>query len=264
MRAFALLLALSFALPAFSAKSSEWQDLRNQIRKTLHVPEQLQALREKSYGHFSPAPGVEAERVSYYTGYDLLVPAIIYHQPGATINKHPALVIVNGHGGDKSSDYAYWAGILYARAGAIVLTYDPIGEYERNKERRSATNQHDEVIPPDEMALRMTGFMITDVLQAVHYLAHRKDVDDKRIAVLGFSLGSFISSLACAVETDIHACVLVGGGDLDGPGGHWDNDSKKMWRIDSLQGAYLSGRPWCCDFRAECEARPHSYLERHE
>ena len=72
------------------------------------------------------------------------MPAIVYHRAGATITKHPSLIVVNDHGGDKSSWYCYWAGILYARAGAVVLTYDPIGEYERNAERRSNTGQHDE------------------------------------------------------------------------------------------------------------------------
>lgn len=243
MRLIALALAAVLCVPAYAAKNAEWQDLRKQIRKTLHVPADLPALRYKTYGQFTVASDVVADRVSYATDYDLRVPAIVYHQPGATITKHPALVIVNGHGGDKSSVYAYWAGILYAGAGAIVLTYDPIGEFERNKERRSATNQHDEFIPPEDMALRMSGLMITDVLQAVHYLSSRKDVDDKRIAILGFSMGSFISSLACSVSTDVHACVLVGGGDLDGPDGYWDSSSKKMCQSTAYKSlAFLGDR----------------------
>ena len=243
MRLFVFALAASLAASAAGSKPSEWQDLRKQIRNTLHVPEDLPALRDKTYGQFKVASDVSADRVSYSTDYDLRVPAIVYHESGATITRHPALVIVNGHGGDKSSVYAYWAGILYARAGAVVLTYDPIGEFERNKERRSATNQHDEFIPPEDMALRMSGLMVTDILQAVHYLQARKDVDPKRIAVLGFSMGSFLSSLACSISTEIHACVLVGGGDLDGPGGYWDSSSKKMCQSTAYRSlAFLGDR----------------------
>ncbi|MBV8833029.1 MAG: alpha/beta fold hydrolase [Acidobacteriaceae bacterium] len=212
---------------ASGAKDRDWGAIRSSIETALHVPQPLPDLREKSYGKFSPAPGVTAERVAYSTAYQLRVPAILYEPAGATITRHPAIVIVNGHGGDKSSWYAYYAGILYARAGALVLTYDPIGEYERNSERRSGSSQHDQILEPDDMARRMGGLMVTDVMQAVAYLASRKDVDDKRIAVLGYSMGSFISSLACAVDTQVHACVLVGGGDLDGPGGYWDR-SRKM------------------------------------
>jgi dienelactone hydrolase len=232
------------ALSALSAASHpDWKALREQIKTTLHIPEPLPDTDSKSYGKFPVAPGVSAERVSYRTDYSLRVPAIVYHSTGATIVKHPALIIVNGHGGDKSTWYSYWAGILYARAGAIVLTYDPIGEYERNRERRSNTSQHDTLVPPDDMGRRMGGLMITDVMQAAHYLAERPDVDPKRIAVLGFSMGSFISSLACAIDTDVHACVLVGGGDLDGPGGYWDSSGKKMCQAIPYQSlAFLGDR----------------------
>ncbi|MGH9584948.1 MAG: alpha/beta hydrolase family protein [Bryobacteraceae bacterium] len=228
MRSLRLFWLLAFGCSAFCASHRDWRQVRQQIEATLHVPDPLPALNAKSYGQFAPASGVAADRVSYATGYGLRVPAIVYHPAGATIARHPALIVVNGHGGDKSSWYAYWAGILYARAGALVLTYDPIGEYERNKDRLSRTGQHDRYIPPDDMGRRMGGLMVTDAMQAANYLAHRPDVDPKRIAVLGFSMGSFISSLACALDTQVHACVLDGGGDLDGPGGYWDSSKKLM------------------------------------
>jgi dienelactone hydrolase len=237
-----LFLLLGLAAAARGADRRDWQSLREKIAATLHVPAPLPTLESKSYDRFSPAAGVTAERVSYATDYGLRVPAIVYHPAGATIVQHPALVVVNGHGGDKSSWYAYWAGILYARAGAVVLTYDPIGEYERNALRESNTLQHDEVIPPDDMARRMGGLMVTDVMQAVNYLVSRHDVDPKRIAVTGYSMGSFISSIACAIDTRIHACVLAGGGDLDGPGGYWDGSRKMCQAIPYRSLLFLGDR----------------------
>jgi dienelactone hydrolase len=242
LRFLALLISLSAAVNAFGASHPDWQTLREQIRRTLHIPDPPPNLESKSYDHFSPASGVTADRVSYATDYDLRVPAIVYHPAGATIAQHPALVVVNGHGGDKSSWYAYWAGILYARAGAVVLTYDPIGEYERNALRESNTLQHDEIVPPEDMARRMGGLMITDVMQAVNYLSQRRDVDPKRIAVMGYSMGSFISSIACAIDTRVHACVLVGGGDLDGPGGYWDGSRKMCQAIPYQSLEFLGDR----------------------
>ena len=230
------------AVPLFASTQQNWQALRAQIKTTLHIPDPAPNLASKSYDQFSPAPGVTADRISYATAYDLRVPAIVYHQSGASIVQHPALIVVNGHGGDKSSWYAYWAGILYARAGALVLTYDPIGEYERNKLRESNTLQHDQLVPPDDMARRLSGLMITDVLQAADYLAHRRDVDPKRIAVLGYSMGSFISSIACAIDTRVHACVLAGGGDLDGPGGYWDSSRKMCQGIPYQSLSFLGDR----------------------
>ncbi len=236
---FALLLAATYLC---AAPKKDWQELRRQIEQTLHIARPLPNLQEKSYGHFLVAEGVTADRVSYATAYSLRVPAIVYHEAGPTIARHPALIIVNGHKGDKSSWYAYWAGILYARAGAVVLTYDPIGEYERNKERLSRTGQHDEYVPPDDMARRLSGLMITDIMQAVTYLSAREDVDKKRVAVLGYSMGSFVSSLACALDTRIHACVLVGGGDLDGPDGYWDRSNNMCQGVPYRSLMFLADR----------------------
>jgi dienelactone hydrolase len=237
----ALIFVCCFSLMAWGARKQKWDGFRSQIESTLHIPQPPFKAQPKAYGQFSPASGVTADRVAYATAYSLRIPAIAYHPAGATITRHPAIVVVNGHGGDKSSWYAYWAGILYARAGAVVLTYDPIGEYERNAERQSNTGQHDQYIAPDDMARRMGGLMVTDVMQGVSYLLTRKDVDPKRIAVVGFSMGSFISSLACAVDIRVHACVLVGGGDLDGSGGYWDSSSKKMCQAIPYQSLSFLG-----------------------
>src|SRR4051812_40870237 len=116
-------LVLSLVLFARAAEKKNWGSLREQIRTTLHVSQRLPRAEEKMYGSFSPAPGVAADRVSYATAYSLRVPAFVYHPAERKRVRRPALVIVNGHGGDKSSWYAYWAGIFYARAGAVVLTY---------------------------------------------------------------------------------------------------------------------------------------------
>ncbi|MFL6449369.1 MAG: alpha/beta hydrolase family protein [Bryobacteraceae bacterium] len=233
-----ILLVVTFA---HGAQHKDWNELREQIRETLHIPQDLPRSEEKLYGSFSPAPNVSADRVSYATGYNLRVPAIVYHPAERKGGRRPALVIVNGHGGDKSSWYAYWAGILYARAGAVVLTYDPIGEFERNHLRESGTGQHDPYIASDDMARRMGGLMVQDVMSGVNYLRRRKDVDQKRIAVLGYSMGSFISSIACAADQSVDSCVLVGGGDLDGPGGYWDSSGRKMCQAIPYQSLKVLG-----------------------
>jgi len=203
-------------------------DKRREIRRALRVPEKLPALEAEHYGQEEIAPGVTAERVSYATDYGLRVPAIVYRPTQKPAGRMPGLIVVNGHDGDKSSWYAFYAGILYARAGAAVLTYDPIGEGERNAERKHGTRQHDANLEPEEMGRRMGGLMMTDVMQAVSYLSGRPDVDAGRLAAMGYSMGSFVLGLACAAETRLKACVLVGGGNLDGDGGYWDSSSKKM------------------------------------
>lgn len=213
MRFLRLLLSFAFVCPAFCASHRNDSQTRQQIETTLHIPNPLPSPDAKSYVQFAPAQGIAADRVSYATAYGMRVPAIVYHQAGATIERHPALILVNRPGDDKSSWYDYWSGILYARAGAVVLTYDSIGQYERNKNRLSHTVQYSWSGGTGE---RLAGLMVTDVLQAANYLAHRSDVDPKRIVVLGV-MGSFAASLACVAGTQIHVCVLPSGGDLNAP-----------------------------------------------
>src|SRR5262245_3319715 len=222
-----------------SGQQRQW---RSQIRSTLFVPDPLPPFATQTHGHFEPAPGVVAERVTYQTQFGLRVPAILYlpkHQTG----KLPALIVVNGHGGDKYSWYAFYSGILYARAGAAVLTYDPIGEGERNIDRKSGTRAHDKVLAPDEMGRRLGGLMVTDVMQAVSFLHSRPEVDPGRIGAMGYSMGSFILSLAGAADERLYACVLVGGGNLDGPGQYWDKSKPMCQGLPYKALTFLGDRP---------------------
>ena len=245
-----------------AAASASLEQERSQIRSALFVPDPLPALQPENYGQIEIAPGVIAERVSYATDYGLRVPAIVYRPALKPAAKMPGLIVVNGHGGDKYSWYAFYSGILYARAGAMVLTYDPIGEGERNAQRKNGTRQHDQNVEPEEMGRRMGGLMMTDVMQAVSYLAQRPDVDAGRMAALGYSMGSFVLGLACAVETRLNACVLTGGGNLDGDGGYWDSSSKKMCQAIPYQSMKFLGDRGAALYDSACRARRHVGLER--
>ena len=221
------LLAMAAAPLTAQMSDATAKQLREKIRAALFVPEPLPDLDAKNYGSFSPEPGVVAERVTYVTEYGLRVPAIVY-RPEKIRGKIPGIVVVNGHGADKTSWYSWYTGVEYARAGAMVLTYDMIGEGERNDDHKDGTSEHDQLIDVPGVPQRMGGQMLTDVMQAVSYLRSRPEVDPKRIAVLGFSMGSFVVSIAGAVDDRIHAVLLTGGGDLDGPGGYWATSHNVM------------------------------------
>jgi len=243
---FPLALCLPFLLlcvPAAAPEDQRESQWRTTIRDTLLIPNPLPTLAARTHGRFEPAPGVTAERVTYGTQFGMRVSAVLYLPRPLPRSKIPALIVVNGHGGDKYSWYAFYTGMLYARAGAAVLTYDPTGEGERNSERKSGTRAHDEVEPPAELARRLGGLMVTDVMQAVSYLAQRPEVDAERIAAAGYSMGSFVLALAGAVETRLRATVLVGGGNLDGPDGYWDNSKAMCQGIPYRSLQTLGDRP---------------------
>ena len=49
---------------------------------------------------------------------------------------------------------------------------------------------------------------------ALRYLAMRPEIDGDRLAIVGYSLGSFLGVVAAAQETSVRAVVLAAGGDL--------------------------------------------------
>lgn len=218
-------------------------DLRSRIRTNFFIPEPLPTLEAKVHRQFEPAPGVSAETVSFATQLGTRVPAVLYLPQPLPPGRIPAFVVVNGHGGDKYSWYAWFTGITYARAGAAVLTYDQAGEGERNAQRKSGSRAHDRLQGDEVMGRRLCGLMMTDVMQAVSYLASRPEVDANRIGAGGYSLGSFVLSLTGAVETRLRACVMVGGGNLDGPDEYWDRSKPMCQGFPYRSLDFLGDRP---------------------
>jgi dienelactone hydrolase len=223
------------------------QHWRKLICDNFFVPDPLPALGARTHRRFSPAPGVRAEAVSYTTQFGVRVPAILYLPdplPKTASGRIPAFIVVNGHGGDKYCWYSWYTGILFARGGAAVLTYDQAGEGERNRDHKCGSRAHDHIKGDAVLARELMGLMITDVRQAVSYLAQRPEVDPQRIAAGGYSLGSYVLALAGAVEPRLRACVMVGGGNLDGPDGRWDNSNKTMCEALPYRSlSFLGDRP---------------------
>jgi dienelactone hydrolase len=219
------------------------QEWRREIRQALRIPDELPALNPQGHGSFTPTAGVKAERITYTTLLGLRIPAILYLPDPLPAQKIPALIVVNGHGGDKYSWYAFYSGMLYAKAGAAVLTYDPIGEGERNIRRLSGTRAHDVLQDPPELGRRMGAQLMTDLMQAVSYVSQRPEIDPKRIGAMGYSLGSFLVSITGAFETRLRTCVMVGGGNLDGPGGVWERGKPMCQGIPYQSLGFLGDRP---------------------
>ena len=230
-------------------------ELRTSIRDHFFIPNPLPELSPRLHRSFSPAAGVRAEAITYATQHGMRVPAILYlpdpmpKNPDGTPQKIPAFVIISGHGGDKYRYHSYYPGIAFARGGAAVLTYDQPGEGERSRNRTSGTREHDylrgsNAIAPDIAARRLFGLFLTDVQQAVSYLCTRPEIDHTRIVASGHSMGSFILSVAGAIETRIHAAILTGGGNIDGNGGYWEAIAKPMCQSLPYQSLrYLGDRP---------------------
>ncbi len=212
------------------------------MRETLAIPDPLPDLSPGRHGGFDLDDAVRVERVSYGTQFGMRIPADLY-LPRNPRGRIPGMLIVPGHGGDKQSWYARYAAALYAHAGAAVLTFDPVGEGERNVLRRSRSRAHDRLAPDPEDGRRLTGLMVTDVLQGISFLRARPEIDTERIAVLGFSLGSYVTALAGALDERPWAAVLASGGNLDGNGGYWESSLPMCQGFSYRSLRFLEDRP---------------------
>ena len=115
---------------------AQLEHLRVQAIHALKIDAPLPPVAVHNFGSFDATPDIRIEHVTFATQYGMRVPAIVY-VPTHLKRKAPAIVVVCGHGGDKSSWYAVYTGMLYAKAGAVVVTYDLIGEFERATTRGS-------------------------------------------------------------------------------------------------------------------------------
>ena len=111
----------------------------------------------------------------------------------------PAVVLVGGGGLTDRDEVAFGIPIFgqladaLADAGFIVLRYDKRGVGQSGGREEAAT----------------LGDYAGDVRAAVRFLERRKDLDPKRIAVLGYGEGGPVAMLAAARENRIAALVLV-------------------------------------------------------
>ena len=90
-----------------------------------------------------------------------------------------------------------------ARAGMLVLAYDPLGQGER----RVGWHQHGQLAP------LLTGFtslgvMVAETMGALDVLAARGDVDADRLGVTGASGGGFVSTFVAALDPRVAAAAI--------------------------------------------------------
>ena len=62
--------------------------------------------------------------------------------------------------------------------------------------------------------IRHWRLAVQETRLAIHFLRARAEVDAERVAVVGYSLGSFLATLLASEEKSVRAVVVAAGGDL--------------------------------------------------
>ena len=135
---------------------------------------------------------VREEDVAFYSGPALRMAGRIYHPPGRDGARLPGVVFCHGTGGVKEESPPGMSRLL-ARAGYRVLSFDyrGFGGSEGYRGRLVAAEQ------------------IEDVASAVEYFASRPDIDPKRVAIYGTSMGGRMAAGALLHTEAARTAVLV-------------------------------------------------------
>jgi uncharacterized protein len=135
-----------------------------------------------------------------------VVPAILLLPPDLE-RKVPAVLLLHGYSSHKER-MAYTIGRALAIRGIAALAIDlPLhGEREAPLQRESLF---------DPLALiRHWRLALAECGAALDFLADHERCDGSRLAIIGYSLGSFLAIATAANDARVRAVLLAAGGDL--------------------------------------------------
>jgi dienelactone hydrolase len=157
------------------------------------------------------------------------VPALYLRPDGP--GPHPAVLLLHDHGARfdigkekmvrplaASAAAEAWVqrhyggafvGDTLVQAGFAVLAVDALGWGERSRPGFARDDQQALASHLMQLGLHWAGIIASDDLRAHRWLRERPEVDARRVAVLGFSMGALRAWQLAAVCDDVQACVAA-------------------------------------------------------
>jgi dienelactone hydrolase len=160
------------------------------------------------------------ERFEFHNGVDMIVPGVLLLPKGRK-GPVPAIIALHGHGSSKESvctdvKNSQLIGPRLAKMGYVVAAID--GHFAPARLNLGPGGKLDKGAFPQEMSLfklnlwlgrSLWGMMVRDEQCLIDYLETRPEVDRKRIAATGMSMGCTRSWWLAAVDDRIQAIVGV-------------------------------------------------------
>lgn len=171
--------------------------------------------------------GVKLLRFSYASTHGERVPALLF-LPRTASAAHPALCLVLLHGLGGSKEVMAGLALEMARAGYASLAIDEYGQGERAGARPPDRSQAEEL----GLAVRQSA---VDVRRGMDYLETRKEINPKRIGMVGVSLGAILSTVVSGVDSRVKAVALISGG------GDWALILKTLAARNAVVGGRSTG-----------------------
>ncbi len=192
---------LTLAFPGSAVPADIWTDEAGRMIR-LSVPGQaLEVVREDvaSVASRSIAISRPNDEPFKVAANGFVLAATLSRPPTASATRLPAVVLVGSTGPTDRDHLVYGIPILgelagaLADAGFIVVRYDKRGVGQSGGRAESAA----------------LADYAEDVRAVVKALTDRKDVDPKRIAVVGYSAGGSVALLAASKDKRVHAVALL-------------------------------------------------------
>jgi dienelactone hydrolase len=150
--------------------------------------------------------------------------------PSGKAAPHPAMICVPGHGrgvddlvavDDKGNDrttkphYQYDYAVQVVEHGMAAVAIEPIAFGCRRDARTKARGLGNSACQPTAGAAllfgqTMVGWRVYDVMRVCDWIETRKELDAKRIGLMGISGGGTITTFGAALEPRIHTAFISG------------------------------------------------------
>jgi dienelactone hydrolase len=135
----------------------------------------------------------------------------------------PGVIVLDIMGGDGSVSRMIATLLAQKHIAALALRMPYYGE------RRPANSRLRMITPDFDHSMEAVRQTVLDVRRAAAWLESRKEVDAKRLGVVGTSLGSFMGTLAAEMEPRLaRVAILLGGGGL--VDAFYDNPRAEIFR----------------------------------
>ena len=150
--------------------------------------------------------GLAQFHFSFASDQDQRVPGLLL-KPAKAVGRLPAVIALHGTGGTKSNMLSLCRKLT--AKGFIAVAIDGRYHGERTKAGKGAAEYEEAIVRawrnPHEHPLYYDT--VRDVMRLVDYLATRRDVDPKRIGLIGISKGGIETYFAAAADPRIAAAV---------------------------------------------------------
>lgn len=188
---------------------SAWQrELRAELSKRLALEKQTESPLNARVLSAEKLPGYRVETVVYESEPGVLVPSLLYLPDDL---RAPERVLIHCHGhGSGLGHPLYKYALEFVKRGYIVFAPQvrDFGERAFGKPHGMACDRTYKLAAL--LGKNLAGLRLWDFLRAVDYLETRPEVDRRRIACGGLSLGGELSLLLAAIDERIRASFVSG------------------------------------------------------